>query len=45
MEDVSNFDKEFTSERAQLTPPKDGRQLLAREQYLFKDFDYVADWC
>jgi len=45
MEDVSNFDEEFTQETAQLSPPKDGRVLQAKEQIYFKDFDYVADWC
>jgi len=45
LEDVSNFDEEFTSERAHLTPPKEARNLLAKEQTMFKDFDYVADWC
>ena len=44
-EDVSNFDEEFTSERPQLSPPKDGKQLIPKEQILFRDFDYVADWC
>ncbi|BFZ20530.1 hypothetical protein BsWGS_23569 [Bradybaena similaris] len=45
MEDVSNFDEEFTSERAILTPPKDRRPLNTDDQKLFTDFDYVADWC
>jgi len=27
VEDVSNFDEEFTSEKPQLTPPKDPRPL------------------
>ncbi|KAJ8983851.1 hypothetical protein NQ317_016456 [Molorchus minor] len=44
-EDVSNFDEEFTSERPQLTPPKEPRQLGSQEQYLFRDFTYMADWC
>lgn len=43
-EDVSNFDDEFTSEQAQLSPPKDGRILLQEEQIFFKDFDYVSNW-
>ncbi|KAI1289388.1 Serine/threonine-protein kinase N2 [Halotydeus destructor] len=43
LEDVSNFDEEFTSERPQLTPPKEQRQLDARDQSFFEDFDYVAD--
>ena len=45
LEDVSNFDQEFTSERAILTPPKDRRALNSHDQGLFKDFDYVAEWC
>ncbi|XP_076546395.1 serine/threonine-protein kinase N isoform X6 [Osmia lignaria lignaria] len=45
VEDVSNFDEEFTSEKPQLTPPKDPRPLNDLEQMLFKDFTYMADWC
>ncbi|XP_056636168.1 serine/threonine-protein kinase N isoform X2 [Diorhabda sublineata] len=45
MEDVSNFDEEFTSERPQLTPPKEPRQLSNQDQVLFRDFTYMADWC
>ncbi|XP_071640657.1 serine/threonine-protein kinase N isoform X3 [Temnothorax longispinosus] len=45
VEDVSNFDEEFTSEKPQLTPPKDPRPLSDLEQGLFKDFTYMADWC
>lgn len=45
MEDVSNFDEEFTSEKAQLTPPKEPRLLSESEQMYFKDFTYMADWC
>ncbi|XP_003245439.1 serine/threonine-protein kinase N isoform X3 [Acyrthosiphon pisum] len=44
VEDVSNFDEEFTSEKPQLTPPKDPRLLNDDEQQLFKDFTYTADW-
>ncbi|XP_076455221.1 serine/threonine-protein kinase N2-like isoform X2 [Babylonia areolata] len=44
MEDVSNFDEEFTSERAVLTPPKDRRPLNQDDQRLFGDFTYIADW-
>jgi len=44
VEDVSNFDEEFTSEKPQLTPPKDPRLLSDDEQHLFKDFTYTADW-
>ncbi|XP_048515609.1 serine/threonine-protein kinase N isoform X4 [Athalia rosae] len=45
VEDVSNFDEEFTSEKPQLTPPKDPRMLNDQEQSLFRDFTYMADWC
>ncbi|GAB6021882.1 hypothetical protein CHUAL_006048 [Chamberlinius hualienensis] len=45
MEDVSNFDEEFTTEKAMLTPPKEPRPLNAEEQALFNNFDYMADWC
>ncbi|XP_070494490.1 serine/threonine-protein kinase N isoform X2 [Chironomus tepperi] len=45
MEDVSNFDEEFTSEKPQLTPPKEPRHLSDQEQDYFKDFSYMADWC
>nr|XP_014270466.1 serine/threonine-protein kinase N isoform X2 [Halyomorpha halys] len=45
LEDVSNFDEEFTSEKPHLTPPKDPRPLTNVEQDLFKDFTYMADWC
>jgi len=45
MEDVSNFDEEFTSEKAVLTPPKESRTLTEGEQQLFSDFTYMADWC
>ncbi|KAG5679043.1 hypothetical protein PVAND_008643 [Polypedilum vanderplanki] len=45
MEDVSNFDEEFTSEKPQLTPPKEPRHLTDQEQDFFKDFSYMADWC
>ncbi|CAH1169988.1 unnamed protein product [Phaedon cochleariae] len=45
MEDVSNFDEEFTSERPHLTPPKEPRHLNNQDQTLFRDFTYMADWC
>ncbi|XP_063702481.1 serine/threonine-protein kinase N isoform X4 [Culicoides brevitarsis] len=45
MEDVSNFDEEFTAEKPQLTPPKEPRQLTEAEQAFFKNFSYMADWC
>jgi len=44
MEDVSNFDDEFTGEKPILTPPKDRRQLTDADQKLFKDFDFIATW-
>eukprot|EP00106_Octopus_bimaculoides_P000172 XP_014767614.1 PREDICTED: serine/threonine-protein kinase N2-like [Octopus bimaculoides] len=44
-EDVSNFDEEFTSEKAILTPSKDGRPLSAEDQIHFQDFSFVANWC
>ncbi|KAJ7986667.1 hypothetical protein DPEC_G00342260 [Dallia pectoralis] len=44
-EDVSNFDEEFTSEAPILTPPREPRDLTAKDQELFADFDYIADWC
>ncbi|XP_031348614.1 serine/threonine-protein kinase N isoform X3 [Photinus pyralis] len=45
LEDVSNFDEEFTSEKPQLTPPKEPRPLTDQDQHLFRDFTYMADWC
>ncbi|XP_053966347.1 serine/threonine-protein kinase N isoform X7 [Anastrepha ludens] len=45
LEDVSNFDEEFTSEKPQLTPPKEPRHLTDEEQMFFHDFTYIADWC
>ncbi|CAH0701124.1 unnamed protein product [Spodoptera exigua] len=45
LEDVSNFDSEFTSEAAVLTPPKEPRPLSATDHKLFHDFTYMADWC
>lgn len=45
LEDVSNFDNEFTSEAAVLTPPKEPRPLSASDHKLFHDFTYMADWC
>merc|ERR1719423_49430 len=42
MEDVSNFDEEFTSEKPVLTPPKESRTLTDEEQTLFQDFTYMA---
>lgn len=45
LEDVSNFDSEFTSEAAVLTPPKEPRPLTATDHKMFEDFTYMADWC
>ncbi|KAM3961059.1 LOW QUALITY PROTEIN: serine/threonine-protein kinase N [Aphomia sociella] len=45
LEDVSNFDSEFTSEAAVLTPPKEPRPLSATDHKMFEDFTYMADWC
>ncbi|XP_021947883.1 serine/threonine-protein kinase N isoform X5 [Folsomia candida] len=42
MEDVSNFDEEFTSEKAILTPPKEPYPLTESHQILFKEFDYMS---
>lgn len=44
-EDVSNFDEEFTVEKAVLTPPRERRHIGDKEHQLFKDFDFVASWC
>ncbi|XP_060070832.1 serine/threonine-protein kinase N2-like isoform X1 [Ylistrum balloti] len=44
-EDVSNFDDEFTQEKAILTPAKERRPLKNEDQLLFVDFNYIADWC
>ena len=43
MEDVSNFDTEFTCEKAVLTPPKERRPITADDQTQFKEFDYVPE--
>ncbi|EDV28082.1 uncharacterized protein TRIADDRAFT_20881 [Trichoplax adhaerens] len=45
VEDVSNFDEEFTSEDPTLSPPASGHQLTTEEQEIFADFAYTADWC
>lgn len=45
LEDVSNFDSEFTSEQAVLTPPKEPRPLSSTDHKMFSDFTYMADWC
>eukprot|EP00123_Amoebidium_parasiticum_P017225 comp23759_c0_seq1/m.41127 comp23759_c0_seq1/g.41127 ORF comp23759_c0_seq1/g.41127 comp23759_c0_seq1/m.41127 type:complete len:778 (-) comp23759_c0_seq1:89-2422(-) len=41
--DVSNFDEEFTTEVAQLTP-MDGPPLTKAEQAQFENFSYTAEW-
>lgn len=43
MEDVSNFDEEFTSEKPHLTPPKEYRPISNEDQQLFRDFDYFSE--
>lgn len=40
--DVSNFDKEFTSQKPVLTPPDDAPPLSVKEQARFKDFDFLS---
>ncbi|KAI8871675.1 kinase-like protein, partial [Ramicandelaber brevisporus] len=40
--DISNFDREFTSERPIITPTNS--ILKPREQEEFSDFSYVANW-
>ncbi|KAJ3125778.1 Serine/threonine kinase [Nowakowskiella sp. JEL0407] len=40
--DVSNFDKEFTAEKPNLTPVQS--TLKPNEQMEFKDFSYIAEW-
>ncbi|XP_054854506.1 serine/threonine-protein kinase N3 [Eublepharis macularius] len=40
--DISNFDQEFTSQKAILTPPDDLPALTSEEQAIFKDFDFVS---
>jgi len=42
--DVSNFDDEFTTEEAILTPPREPRPITATDQLLFSDFDFVPKW-
>ncbi|XP_022661056.1 serine/threonine-protein kinase N2-like isoform X2 [Varroa destructor] len=46
MEDVSNFDTEFTSEKPILTPPKENRNALTqKDQRQFDNFTFMGDWC
>uniref|UniRef100_A0ACB8F0J1 Serine/threonine-protein kinase N2 n=1 Tax=Sphaerodactylus townsendi TaxID=933632 RepID=A0ACB8F0J1_9SAUR len=40
--DISNFDQEFTSQKAVLTPPDDLPALTPEQQAVFKDFDFVS---
>ncbi|KAM6430867.1 serine/threonine-protein kinase N3 isoform 1-T1 [Liasis olivaceus] len=40
--DVSSFDKEFTSQKAVLTPPDAALPLTVEEQARFKDFDFIS---
>ncbi|XP_060107044.1 serine/threonine-protein kinase N3 [Heteronotia binoei] len=40
--DISNFDQEFTSQKAVLTPPDDLPVLTPEQQAVFKDFDFVS---
>lgn len=42
-DDVSNFDEEFTRERAEFSPPKDSQELSVLDQNLFKEFDYEGN--
>jgi len=44
MEDVSNFDREFTSEQPSLSVSRDSNALSDADQRVFADFDFVADW-
>jgi len=44
MEDVSNFDREFTAEKPSLLPPRDSDTPSDVDQRIFADFDFVADW-
>ncbi len=40
-DDVSNFDKELTSQEAILTPPKHSRPIRDVDQIHFQGFNYV----
>ncbi|CAK9291599.1 unnamed protein product [Gordionus sp. m RMFG-2023] len=42
IEDVSNFDDEFTTEPAILTPAKDRNPLTKADQLYFNHFDYIS---
>uniref|UniRef100_UPI00398EB744 serine/threonine-protein kinase N2 n=1 Tax=Pristiophorus japonicus TaxID=55135 RepID=UPI00398EB744 len=43
LNDVRNFDEEFTAQKPVLTPSCDCQPLTAQEQAMFEGFDYVAD--
>ena len=43
VEDVANFDVEFTSEKPVLTPPKEVPLATNEDQILFKDFDFFSE--
>lgn len=40
VEDVSNFDKEFTREQPHFSGPKDKRPISEADHRLFEDFDF-----
>lgn len=44
-EDVSNFDDEFILEVFILILFRELRIFLEEEQEMFRDFDYIVDWC
>ena len=44
-DDVSNFDEEFTNEKPVLSLAKDNLIIMQEDNEIFKDFDYIADWC
>ncbi|KAL7060213.1 hypothetical protein AAHC03_09456 [Spirometra sp. Aus1] len=44
-EDVSNFDEEFTREKACLSPARERAPLTTSDQSFFFDFDYFPDFC
>ncbi|MFH4977708.1 hypothetical protein AB6A40_004417 [Gnathostoma spinigerum] len=42
VEDVSNFDEEFTKETPRFSSAKDKRMVSEADQYLFRDFDFSS---
>ena len=40
--DISNFDKDFTMEKAQLTPPADKELLKIMNQKVFHGFSFTS---